>query len=397
MIQAIAGVVREADARIWKLAAAETLVWASIYYLFPALMVQWEQTEGWTKGDLSLTFSAAIALSALGAPIAGRWIDRGHGRLVLTGSAALGGFALMAMTRTDDFAVFFALWLVMGVAMAGCLYEPCFAFITHLRGEGAQRAITLVTLAAGFASTIAFPLANVLASVSGWQGAVVVFGGLVLGVAVPLFWSGAREPTTPHAAKTVVPPSHRPRILTRATFWLLALAFSTTALAHSMLISHLLPLLTERGVGLHNAVFTASLIGPMQVVGRIALMTFDRRASVFFVAGLSFVSILAATTSLLFAGTMMLGLMVFAVLQGAGYGVTSITKPVVTARVLGRQNFGAIAGALAVPYMMAYALAPSMAAGIWRLGGYDAMVMVTIALPAIGLLAFWQATRGRSG
>lgn len=396
MIRALvraARTVRDADNRIWKLATAETLVWASIYYLFPALMVHWENDEGWTKGDLSLAFSAAIVLSALGAPVAGRWIDRGRGRVVLTGAAVLGGLALTAMTFANGFPVFFALWLVMGVAMAGCLYEPCFAFITHVRGAGAQRAITLVTLAAGFASTISFPLANALASAFGWRTAVGVFAALVLGVAVPLFWSGAREPQSERTAKPVEAMGAPPRVLARPAFWLLAVAFSTTALTHGMLISHLLPLLTDRGVALHNAVLTASLVGPMQVAGRVALMTFDRRVSVFAVAGLSFVFIIAATSSLYIAGTVMAGLLAFAALQGAGYGVTSITKPVVTARILGRQNFGATAGALAVPYMMSYALAPSLAAGIWRVGGYDAVVLVTIGLPVLGLLAFWRALR----
>lgn len=393
MIKAIVHAVRDTDNRTWKLAVAETLVWAGLYYLFPALMVQWEQAEGWSKTDLSLAFSMAIAVSALGAPMAGRWIDRGQGRWVLTGAATLGGLALIALTMTHDFAVFFALWMVMGVAMAGCLYEPCFAFITYVRGEGAQRAITLVTLAAGFASTIAFPLANALASALGWRAAVAVFAVLVLGVAVPLFWSGACEPEASHVAKVPVAEAARPQVLSRPAFWLLAVAFSMTALAHSMLISHLLPLLSERGVSLQNAVLTASLIGPMQVAGRVALMTFERRVSVYVVAGLSFAFIVVATTSLYLSGTVMAGLMLFAVLQGAGYGVTSITKPVVTARIMGRQNFGAIAGALAVPYMMSYALAPSLAAGVWRLGGYDAVVLLAMFLPLVGLAAFWRATR----
>lgn len=396
MIKAVYAAIRGADRRAWQLAVAETLAWAGLYYLFPVLLLHWERDQGWSRGQLSVALTMAFVVAALGAPMSGRLIDRGYGRQVLISSAVLGGLALATLAFIDTLTAFFVVWFVIGVAMAGCLYEPCFAFVTHTRRDGAQRVITLITLAAGFASTIAFPIAGAVADGWGWRASAGLFAALILGVAVPLFWFGtaaeAVDAPQVHHHRSEQAASASP--WSRRAFWFLAGAFSTTGLAHGMLISHLLPLLDERGATPELALLTASLIGPMQVAGRVALMSFDHRVSVFFVTGLSFVFMITATSILYVTGAAMAGLLLFAILQGTGFGVTSITKPVVTVRIMGRANFGAISGAMAVPYMMSYAFAPSVAAQVWQLGGYDAVLLLAIFLPIIGFFAFYAARLG---
>ena len=58
----------------------------------------------------------------------------------------------------------------MGVSMAGCLYEACFALLPRARGIHAKRAIASVTLIAGFATAVAFPSVGALeaAFLDGW-------------------------------------------------------------------------------------------------------------------------------------------------------------------------------------------------------------------------------------
>lgn len=376
-----------------------------MYYLFPALMLHWERDQGWSKADLSWALTLALAVSAVCAPLAGRLIDRGHGRILLTACALLGSASLVAVSLADTLSFFFTAWLVMGLAMSGCLYEACFAFLTHSRpddaGSGvarpgeAKRAITLVTLAAGFASTLAFPSLNAVAGMFGWRWAVLMFAVLMAGVAAPLFWSGARSEIGAKPAHHAEHAVNAKSVLRRPVFWLLAVAFSSTALTHGMLISHLLPLLDERHVAPAMAVLAASLIGPMQVFGRVLLMAFDHRVSMVWVGALSFSLMIAATVMLFFAGASSTLLIGFALILGAGYGVTSITKPVVTAAVMGRANFGAIAGAMAVPYMMAYAFSPSLAAGVWSLGGYDWVLVSALGALLLGFGAYIAAVRER--
>jgi MFS family permease len=81
-------------------------------------------------------------------------------------------------------------------------------------------------------------------------------------------------------------------------------------------------------------------------------------------------------------------IVVFVLLHGSGYGVTSVTRPVVTAEFLGRENFGAISGMLATLFMAAFAVAPTVAAFVWELGGYDLVVVSALAIALCGMLLF---------
>ena len=109
------------------------------------------------------------------------------------------------------------------------------------------------------------------------------------------------------------------------------------------------------------------------------------------ICALSFAFMLAAATALIGAGAIPALLFLFVLLQGSGYGVTSITRPVVTANLLGRTGFGAISGALALPFMGATAVAPTLAAAIWTVGGYDAVRLTVLALVGVGGLSFMLA------
>ena len=379
MYRTVTRVITQSDKQVWYLALGETLVWAGLFYIFPALLLHWEDAQGWTRAELGLALTTALIISAISSPVMGRFIDRGWGRYVLTACAVVGGLSVFALGFVQTYEAFFALWVVIGLCMSGCLYEPCFAYLTHSRPRRAKQAITLVTLAAGFASTVCFPVANVLAVRFGWHFAVQTFGLIVVCVAAPLLWMGTgaahgfRRTITHNNGVVSTGLSH---IMRRPVFWLLAVAYTAIGLNHTMLVSHMLPILEDRGASATWAIVVASLIGPMQVFGRVAMMVFDHRLSVFFISGLIFVFLVLASSTLYFAGFLLVGLLAFAMFQGSGYGVTSITKPLVVANIMGRSSFGTISGLLAVPYLMAYALAPSLAAHIWTVSGYDSVLLL---------------------
>lgn len=393
MTGAVADPRKGIDWPVWALATAETLVWAGMFYLFPALLLHWETDLGWSKTELTIAMTIAVTASAIGAPTAGRLIDQGYGRTVLMVSAGLGGVLVGTLSVVNDPWAFKAVWLGIGLCMAGCLYEPCFAFVTRTRGEGARKAITRITLVAGFAGTVSFPTANLIAEAYGWRASTATFCALILFVAIPLFWYGTQRRHAVAETERVPVTGSRAAAMRRPTFWLLALSFATIALAHGMVITHLLPLLDERGVTAALAVLTASLIGPMQVAGRVGMIAIENRVSIEAICALSFGFMIVAACILFVAGAVPMLLFVFVVLHGSGYGVTSITRPVVTANLLGREGFGAISGALAVPFMAATALSPFLGSLIWSLGGYDVVIGAVLATIVIGLLAFMLALR----
>ena len=394
------------------LAFGETIVWAGFYYLFPALLLRWEADAGWSKTWLTAAFAAAIIVSAIVSPTAGRLIDRGHGPLVMGGSALAGAILLALLPFADTLPGFAVLWLGIGAAMGGCLYEPCFALVTRALGADARPAITRVTLVAGFAGTLSFPLNHFMAETAGWQGAVWLFAALVGCLGVPLIVLGARaleasaglaseahghggtgEATASPAVATPASASPAPALLRRPLFWYLAAGFSLLGFNHGVVLNHLLPILADRGVSLDLAVLAAAMIGPMQVAGRLALMLGGARLSNAWVTTLSFAFVITATLCLIAAEFAPLLVIAFVVLQGSGYGVLSIMRPVMTREILGQARFGAISGAMAVPYLCAYALSPFVGSLLWAAGGYDVALAVVALLTLVGLACYRAALR----
>lgn len=382
------------------LAAAQTIVWAAFFYLFPILLLRWEADFGWTRGEVALAMTLALAVSALASPLVGRLIDLGLSRHTLPGAAAAGALLLVALTQVGTHGGFLAVWALIGLCCSACLYEPCFAFLTRVSGARARGAITTITLIAGFASTICFPVADALAEAHGWRVAALAFAGAAFFLAAPLFAVSARMLDAETRAGPP-PDAKGERAAARAArerpaFWLLALAFPAAALTHGMIISHIMPIMEDRGADQGAAILAASLIGPMQVAGRLTIMTFGRRLSAATLAVISFAGIAVATGIMLTASGGDARIFAFVILLGACYGVVSIVKPLATADLLGRAGFGAINGALAVPYIACIAAAPFAAVLFWRWGGYDLTLAVGAGLAAAAALLMAAAPRARA-
>ena len=84
-------------------------------------------------------------------------VDRGHSRLVFAGSAASGTVMLIALSQINELWQFYMTWAGIGIAMAGALYEACFAIVKKSVGTRNKQAITLVV---GFVGTVSFPTAH---------------------------------------------------------------------------------------------------------------------------------------------------------------------------------------------------------------------------------------------
>ncbi len=381
---------------VWPFAVAETIVWATMYYSFPALLLEWERDLGWSKAELTGAFTLALVLSAVLAPFAGRIIDHGHGRHVFAGSTVLGAAMLCLLSQVTELWQFYLVWIGLGFAMAGSLYEACFAIVTRVFGADAKKAITLVTLVAGFAGTVSFPSAHTLVGLVGWRGAVVVFAIVMLVVATPLIWYGCRAAerlSETNAPSPSPKTSHALHVAKSFTFWALALSLAAIAVDHSMILTHLLAMLNERGVDKEAAVLAASMLGPMQVAGRLAMMAAERHVSNIAISVACFLALGAAAASLLGASAIPSLIVAFVVFQGAGYGVTSIIRPVLVAELLGRQNFGVVSGLVAVPFMAGFAAGPTVGALIWDAGGYTSVILFAVAILGLGLTLLLAAVK----
>ncbi|MEL6335618.1 MAG: MFS transporter [Pseudomonadota bacterium] len=395
--------VRARRLGVWLLAAGQTIGYASLYYVFAALLLTWDTSLDWGKERLTLAFMVAILTGAAVSPFAGRLIDRGRGRWLLGGGAALGALALATLGTVESYAAFLMVWVVIGVAQGTSLYEPCFAFVTRTTATEAARNITRITLVAGFASTLAYPTGAFLGELLGWRGATWTFAAALGLVGAPLLFAGATLiECCPHASRTAEAVAQdRAAFRTarrRPEFWLLFAAFPLIGLTEGLVLTHIIPILVDAGLSLSDAVFAAALFGPMQVVGRLAMMRLAGRVSELAMTALSFTGIVVAVLLLMQVEDVPAAAYAFAVLFGASYGLVSILKPVVAASVLGRSAFGAIAGVLAVPFLVSLAVAPQVGSSLWRLGGYDLALqggVLTACLALTALAALAIIVRGR--
>lgn len=351
------------------LGTAQTLAWASSYYLPAILAVPMARDLGVSTPTVFAAFSAALVVSAVLGPLAGRLIDRHGGRPVLSANSLVFAAALALLAVAQGPVALFSAWLLMGVAMAAGLYEAAFSALVHLYGKSARGAITGITLIAGFASTVGWPLTAWLELEWGWRAACLTWASLHLLLGLPLNW---RLPTVPQrhdvpasaqptqtpspAAPKTAPASVRPGPSARRTSILLALVFAITLFISTAMATHLPRLLLAGGVPLAIALVFAGLVGPAQVAGRLLEYGLLRRIHPLMSARLAgLMHTLGAMAFLIFgvpAGAL------FTLLHGAGNGVLTIAKGTLPLVLFGARNYGARQGLLMVPARFAQALAP---------------------------------------
>ncbi|AOG23185.1 MFS transporter [Acidovorax sp. RAC01] len=389
-----------------RLGTAQTLAWASSYYLPAMLAEPMARDLGAGTATVFAAFSVALIVSALLGPFAGRAIDTHGGRPVLLGSNLVFATGLGCMAMSQGPATLFAAWIIMGVAMGSGLYEAAFSSLVRLYGQGARNAITGITLIAGFASTVGWPLSAWMEAQWGWRGACMGWAALHLLVGVPLnSWlprgagahaadgDAATSGTAPHTsgASTAVPAAAAAGANTRtgtgtlrATL-LLSFVFAVTWFTSTAMAAHLPRLLQASGTSLQAAVAMAALVGPAQVAARLAEFGLLRRMHPLISAQL------AAAAHPVGAGILMLlggpAAAVFTVLHGAGNGVLTIAKGTLPLVLFGPQGYGARQGLMMVPARVAQAFAPLLFGMLLDRFGAGALWLTTLlGLAALGAL-----------
>ena len=102
--------------RLWAISLAETLAWASLFYIFPASLIRWQMHFGWNVSVLSSALMLALMVSAFTGIASGKLIDKGFGRETMCGGTILGGVCLLLIPTIQTIAGFYALWFVIGIA-----------------------------------------------------------------------------------------------------------------------------------------------------------------------------------------------------------------------------------------------------------------------------------------
>ncbi|MCX8508465.1 MAG: MFS transporter, partial [Rhodobacteraceae bacterium] len=352
------------------LAIGQTMTYSGVYYAFPAILPDLEAATGWSKATLAMGPTISYLLMAMLTPLTGRLVDRGLGGEMLAFLPVPAALAIALMGFAASPFWWLMLWALVGVAQAGCLYETCFAFLTRRLGNGARAAITRVTLVAGFAGTLSFPLGHFLAAAFGATGALIGFSCLMIFVGVPANLIGARllraNSVIAGGERSAASPGRVRQALARPAFWGLATILGLTYLNHGILITYVIELFRSRGASTGMVTLAAASIGPCQVLGRFALMMNEARVGNRLATYGCLAGLMAAALALWLAGVAPVAIFLCAACQGAGIGIMSIMRPVLIAEHLGREGFGAISGVMAISPILASAAGPL--AGAWLLG-----------------------------
>ena len=139
------------------LSLAQLISWGSVFYTFTLIMGPVERELGLSRVESSLAFSLALLSEGLMAYPVGRWIDRGHERVVMTGGSLLAGLCLFAHGWVTSKAGLYAVWAGLGFAMAAVLYSPVFAVVTRRFPHDFRRAIITMTFLGGWPARSSFP------------------------------------------------------------------------------------------------------------------------------------------------------------------------------------------------------------------------------------------------
>jgi len=417
---------------VLRLGSAQTLAWASSFYL-PALLARPIGAElGLPTSALFAALSGALLISAAVSPLAGRWIDRHGGRTVLLCSSALLSAGLLTLAFCQGLVGLVMAWALLGLGMGLGLYDAAFATLVRLFDSQSRQLITGITLVGGFASTVGWPLTAWMESQWGWRGACMgwallhVLLGAPLNASLPKVFKPASGPagvgSGPLSAAAISPatdpdlapqdaaavaaaepgppapiraqaaslaPAQRRRLM-----GLLALIFTLMGFVSASVATHLPGILQAAGASLAVAVGLAALAGPSQVVARMLEWGALQRLNPLWTAR-------AASMGHPLAAIVMLALgapaaLLFVVLHGLGNGLLTIVRGTLPLALFGAQGYGSRQGWIALPGRVVGALSPwlfGLALERWGVGA----LWLTGVSALLALALIWRLPAPESG
>jgi hypothetical protein len=365
----------------------QTLSWGMTFYLPAIIAGPVAATLGQSGFHVLSAFSWALLVAGACAPQVGKWIDRHGGRGALLASILVIATGQVVLAVTPNLAVWYLGWTIIGIGMAMGLYDAAFATVGGLLGEEAGPSITGITLVAGFASSVFWTLGAALIGVLDWRGLLLAYAALMLLVNLPMVW--LLVPPAPPRPHQDAPVGDTPRSpAQRRTLVLLGAFFALRWFITSAIAVHILSLLEGVNLTPGEAVGVAALIGPGQVAGRILEYVIGPRINLLTKARIG------ASLFPLGAGLLLLGGPVaatgFALMYGMSNGIMTINRGTLPLALFGPDGYARILGWLAVPVLLAQAMAPTLTAplvaalptlDIFLLCGAGAAVAVLFLLP----------------
>lgn len=378
------------DPRAWidiaALGLTQIIGYGTLYYSFGILAPAMARDFGWPGEWVFGALSVALLAGGLAALWTGRWLDRyGAGRVMAAGSAAAALALVGCVVAPSGFAFVPAL-VAVEIAATFVQYGAAFPLLVQRYPGTAQRCIVYLTLIAGFASTLFWPLTSWLHGLLTWREIYVAFAVMNVAICLPIHGWLSRKRVARQAAATMVSPagvsvgrqgSLPPEARARG-FLLMAMAFACQSFVSSAILVHMLPMLGALGLGLAGVTVSA-LFGPSQVASRLVNMIFGQGLSQPALAMISAALLSGALVLLVIAAPSFAGAMAFAILFGMGSGLYSIVGGTLPLVLFGAEGYGARQGQVMSVRLVVGAAAPfAFALMTDRVGVHGALAVSAI-------------------
>lgn len=339
------------------LCVTEITSWGILYYAFTVLALPIAADTGWSPNQVTAAFTLGQLTAALtGIPV-GRWLDRLGPHRIMTAGSILAVPALATIALAPTLPVFYLGWLAAGFAMGAVLYPPAFATLTRWYGADAVKALMILTLAAGLASTVFAPTTALLLEAGDWRSTYLILAAVLAAVTIPAHHWGLRGHwPEPPAASSPAAASHQQIVRSRA-YLCLVVAMSLAAFAAFAGVFNLVPLLLENGFSPTLAAVTLGLGGLGQVLGRLGYLPLAAHSGTAF-RTLVVIAASAATTALLGLATTVTALISIAIGAGLIRGIFTLVQATAITERWGATFYGRLNGLMSAPIVIVMAFAP---------------------------------------
>ena len=373
------------------LGVAQTVFYGCTWYLFPSLLLEWNSVLTQPISTLTMIFTFGLLLHAITSPFLGKYLDRDKTHILMTISGFVLLIGLFLQITFDSFYIFALSWILIGWSSAGLGYDICFSFLTIRIQNNPRKYITIVTLIAGFASTITFPLSSFLLTMGDWKFVVEIFFLIALLIGIPCNFLGIyfiRKNKLPEVTR--VENVNYEKIYLDYRFYLILIPITFIGFNHAALVTHTIPILIEKNYSNSFGVFIMSLLGPSQVAGRVLINIVPKKIKNLHIRFFGAFIVVACLIMLLFSETAIFFPILYICLQGAILGIDSIISPLIQKEIFGTTNFGKTALYMSSIRISTYAMGPFLVSILWGFFGYNITIVLMMCLTIIASLGTYK-------
>lgn len=360
---------------------------------------------GWQRAEISFALTIFTMMLAISLPYVGRLVDRKGGKEVLIPSLfVFGGLLALIPLLVSELWHLYAVFLLIGSLAAGANALPYLRIIGAWFDRRRGLAFGLAMAGGGLGYAYVPPMLQYLIDQFGWRSGYYALSAIVLIFATPLVSMVLRNSPAEMGLSVdgdVMPDKKSSdrasnqeeeqrrtalnELLRSNIFWLLFLVFALLSLCLYGLMSHLVPMLIDRGVANSEAAFVASVLGMSIVVSRAVIgYLIDK----FFAPRVAIVCILLSTIGimLLASGTVGSTAYLAAILVGLSIGAEIDLLAFLATRYFGLGSFGLTYGLLFSAFLIGAASGPVIYGNAFdQYGSY--VGILTICSVILGIIA----------